>query len=108
MNCSNCKGQIASTEIYCPFCGEVNDGAGSRPAAPVYSAELVRCIHCTGMVPQGARFCGECGRDQVFTQPQIARTSTTGKVIGWTCGGCLGLIILFSVVPALIRSIFGW
>ncbi|NBR38918.1 MAG: zinc-ribbon domain-containing protein [Alphaproteobacteria bacterium] len=28
MNCLNCNAQIASTEVYCPFCGEQLAGNG--------------------------------------------------------------------------------
>jgi RNA polymerase subunit RPABC4/transcription elongation factor Spt4 len=106
MNCLNCNAQIASTEIYCPFCGEVNERAG-KPGVPqpTVSINEVRCLFCTAMVPQGARFCGACGREQTL-RPQSNGGAKAGKAIGWTCGGCLGLIVLVSLVSGLANFLF--
>ncbi len=107
MNCLNCNAQIATTEIYCPFCGEVNEASAKSPATITPNLAQVRCLHCTASVPQGARFCGACGREQIL-RPQSTGGSKAGKAIGWTCGGCFGLIVLSSLIPYLLSGLFGW
>lgn len=73
MNCSNCNAQIASTEVYCPFCGQLNepgDKTSVKPvetqvsATPQSDAHSVMCKHCNKQIPVGANFCGVCGRHQ--------------------------------------------
>lgn len=105
MNCQNCNAQIASTEIYCPFCGEVNESSVKGPAPTTLNLAQVRCLHCTASVPQGARFCGACGREQTL-RPAARETSGVGVAIAWTCGGCLGLFLLVSFIG--VGTFFGW
>ncbi len=102
MNCLNCNAQIATTEIYCPFCGEVNEASAKSPAPTTQNLSQVRCLHCTASVPQGARFCGACGREQTLRPTTSSAGNTFGKVVGWGCGGCLGIIVLSGLISGLL------
>lgn len=106
MNCTNCNAQIASTEIYCPFCGEVNEKGASQPVVNVPEPiRTFRCLHCNEMIALGSRFCGSCGREQVLAvQP---KKSNVASILGWSCGGCLGLIIISGfIIQAWLNSLF--
>ena len=106
MTCQNCQAQIASAEI-CPHCGALNDISGERVPVSRESTDSVRCLYCTSMVSNGAKFCISCGREQSFRPQAKTSSSSTGKAIGWTCGGCaVVLVIAFLAILAVATAFF--
>jgi len=59
------------------------------------------------MVSNGAKFCISCGREQSFRPQAKTSSSSTGKAIGWTCGGCaVVLVIAFLAILAVATAFF--
>ena len=106
MTCQNCKAQIANTEI-CPHCGALNDISGERVPVSHESTDSVRCLYCTSMVSNGAKFCISCGREQTFRpQAKKSSSSSTGEAIGWTCGGCAVVLVIAFLIILSTATLF--
>ena len=109
LHCASCGGSLEKGRDTCPFCGALVDLSAARLTA--------YCPDCLTMSPEGARFCGGCGKPLIVEpeRPEAAsercprcavpmrnRTLDERRVL--ECPVCLGMFVSVDTFETLIRK----